>query len=205
LEGYNTLTTNQKSSIMSLKGSNTTADYLPWKEMQLLVQQLERDEEYPFALLVAIGSYTGLRISDLLPLKWEAVIDQNNLEVQEKKTGKQRNIHLNKELQAILHRIHQTRAVSINESIFKSREGRVYSLQYINRKLKQLNIHYELNIHFSTHTFRKTFGRRIWDKNNNSEKSLILLGQIFNHTSVAITKRYLGIREQEIKNVYMSL
>lgn len=190
---------------MSLKGSRTTADYLPWTEMQLLVQKLERDSQYPFALMIALGSYTGLRISDLLPLKWEEVLHQTSLEVLEKKTKKRRNIHLHTDLQAILKRIYQAQEVPLTDKLFKSGEERVYCLQYINRKLKCLNTHYHLDINFSTHTFRKTFGRRIWDKNNNSEKSLILLGQIFNHTSVAITKRYLGIREQEIKNVYLNL
>ena len=190
---------------MSLKGSHTTADYLPWNDMQLLVQKLERDKQYPFALMIALGSYTGLRISDLLPLKWEEVISQEHLRITEKKTGKMRNIHLHKDVRQTLIRIHQELNAPITDHLFKSREGRVYSLQYINRKLKKLNKYYQLNISFSTHTFRKTFGRRIWDKNDNSEKSLILLGQIFNHTSVAITKRYLGIREQEIKNVYLSL
>jgi integrase len=116
-----------------------------------------------------------------------------------------RNIHLHADLISTLTRIYKTLDVTEGVYLLRSREGSVYSLQYINRKLKKLDVKYGLGISFSTHSFRKTFGRRIWDKNDNSEKSLILLGQIFNHSSVAITKRYLGIREQEIKNVYLSL
>ena len=38
-----------------------------------------------------------------------------------------------------------------------------------------------------------------------SSESLILLMDIFGHSSPSITKRYLGIRDQEIFNVYDSL
>jgi len=190
---------------MSLKGSRTTADYLPWNEMLLLVQKLERDKQYVFALMIALGSYTGLRISDLLVLKWQDIMNTKDLLIAEKKTNKTRKIHLHEDVVEMLIRISGAVNFQNEEYLFKSREGRVYSIQYINRKLKKLNIQYKLGINFSTHSFRKTFGRRIWNNNDNSEKSLILLGQIFNHSSVAITKRYLGIREQEIKNVYLSL
>ena len=125
---------------MSLKGSRTTADYLPWNEMILLVQKLERDEQYPFALMIALGSYTGLRISDLLTLKWCDVIGQEHLLIKEKKTGKMRNIHLHADLISTLTRIYKTLDVTTDVYIFKSRDGSVYSLQYINRKLKKLNM-----------------------------------------------------------------
>ena len=45
---------------MSIKGTSTKADYLEWDSMLLLLQKLERDKEYKFQLLIAVGSYTGL-------------------------------------------------------------------------------------------------------------------------------------------------
>lgn len=41
--------------------------------------------------------------------------------------------------------------------------------------------------------------------NNYSNESLILLMELFGHSSPSITKTYLGIRTQEIHNVYDSL
>jgi integrase len=77
------------------------------------------------------------------------------------------------------------------------------STQFINRKLKEIKVVYRLKIdHFSTHSFRKTFGRRIWEQDNHSEKSLIMLSEIFNHSGTVITRKYLGIRQEEIANVY---
>ena len=54
----------------------------------------------------------------------------------------------------------------------------------------------------STHFMRKSFGRKVYSNNNESEHALVLLMDIFNHSSLQITKRYLGIRQEEIYDVY---
>lgn len=80
---------------MALKGQSTRASFLEWDTMQLLLQKLERDGQYKFQLLIAIGCYTGLRISDLLKLRWNDVLNRKTLELVERKTQKNRKIHLN--------------------------------------------------------------------------------------------------------------
>jgi hypothetical protein len=52
---------------------------------------------------------------------------------------------------------------------------------------------------------RKAFGRRVYFQNNESEKALMYLMDLFNHSSMAITKKYLGIRQEELDNIYMNL
>ena len=53
------------------------------------------------------------------------------------------------------------------------------------------------------HSLRKTFGRQVYTMNGeNSELALIKLMELFNHSSVAITKRYLGLRQEEILQTY---
>ena len=60
----------------------------------------------------------------------------------------------------------------------------------------------------SSHSLRKTFGRRVWlqecDRGRGDE-ALLLLADVFGHSNIAITKRYLGIRKEEILSVYDSL
>lgn len=53
--------------------------------------------------------------------------------------------------------------------------------------------------------FRKTLGNRVLKLNNFSNEAVILLMELFSHSSPAITRRYLGIREREILDVYDSL
>ena len=62
---------------------------------------------------------------------------------------------------------------------------------------------YDLPIkNFSSHSLRKSFGSEIWNKSHYSEKALILLSEIFDHSNMQITKRYLGINDEEIENAY---
>ena len=49
---------------MSLKYSSTTADYLIWSDAMNLIRKLAKDENYKISLLIALGCFTGLRISD---------------------------------------------------------------------------------------------------------------------------------------------
>ena len=77
---------------MSLKYSTTTADYLRWDEMSNLVRRLSRDGDYKMSLLIAIGCFWGLRISDILSLRWKDILNVDEFTLQEKKTKKNRYI-----------------------------------------------------------------------------------------------------------------
>ena len=52
---------------MGQKYSNTTADYLEWEVAMNLIRRLAKDENYKMSLLIAIGCFTGLRISVTKP------------------------------------------------------------------------------------------------------------------------------------------
>ena len=55
----------------------------------------------------------------------------------------------------------------------------------------------------NAHSLRKIFGRQVYNMNSeNSELALIKLMELFNHSSIAITKRYLGLRQEEILETY---
>jgi len=188
---------------MSLKNQKTCSDFLEWDSTCNLIQKLERDNNNIFALLFASGIYSGLRISDILSLTWNQVLKPEYIELTEKKTGKFRKIKINLELKEIISRIYKKTNTAFSNLIFVNKKGNALSRQYINRELKKIKYNYNLQIdRISTHTFRKTFGRHVWQKNNHSEKSLILLSELFNHSSIATTKKYLGIRESELQEVY---
>ena len=70
---------------MSLKYSNTTADYLQWDEAMNLIRKLAKDENYRMSLLVALGCFTGLRISDILALRWNQILHVDEFTIIEKK------------------------------------------------------------------------------------------------------------------------
>ena len=84
---------------MSLKYSNTTADYLVWSDAMNLIRKLAKDDNYKMSLLVALGCFTGLRISDILAVQWNQILGVSEFTIIEKKTGKQRTLRLNPQLQ----------------------------------------------------------------------------------------------------------
>lgn len=69
---------------------------------------------------------------------------------------------------------------------------------------KKIKRKYRLKVkNFSCHSLRKTFGRQVYNMNSeNSELALVKLMELFNHSSLAITKRYLGLRQEEILETY---
>jgi integrase len=195
---------------MSLKGQMTTATYMPWDTMVLLLQRLERDHEYKFQLLIAVGCYTALRIGDILKLRWSDFMEHEFLVVSEGKTKKARRIDLNPALVDIIERLYRLMGiVDPNELLFINRtKTKAINVQYINRKLKHIVKRYNIpipNNSVSSHLFRKTMARHVWERSNYSEKSLIMVGEAFNHSSVRVTKRYLGIKSEEISDIYRNL
>jgi len=190
---------------MSAKNSRTTADYLAWDSMLNLVRRLYRDGEYRMSLLIGCGAFFGLRISDLLTLNWDMLRKSNTFTVTEQKTGKRRVIRINPTFAAHIQKCYKAlNIVDDAELCFLSRNGTAYSVQYLNRRFKEFKRKYTLKIdNFSTHSLRKTFGRKVVDAAGiDAEMALIRLSEIYNHRDVATTRRYLGLRQSELLETY---
>lgn len=190
---------------MSLKYSNTTADFLLWDEAMNLIRKLAKDGNYKMSLLIALGCFTGLRISDILSLRWNQILDTDEFTIIEHKTKKKRTIRVNLQLKKHIRDCYEhIQPVGINAPILISQKGTVFSIQRINEVLKEIKRKYRLQIgNFSCHSLRKTFGRQVYNMNSDSsELALVKLMELFNHSSVSITKRYLGLRQEELLNTY---
>ena len=190
---------------MSLKYSNTTADYMVWSDAMNLIRKLAKDGNYKMSLLIAIGCFTGLRISDILALRWNQILDVDEFTIVEKKTGKRRTLRLNPQLQEHIKDCYENiLPIGVAAPILVSQKGTIFSVQRINILLKDVKKKYRLKVkNFSCHSLRKTFGRQVYNMNSeNSELALVKLMELFNHSSVAITKRYLGLRQEEILETY---
>lgn len=193
---------------MSLKYSNTTADFLDWNEAMNLIRKLAKDENYKMSLFISIGTFTGLRVSDILSLRWFQILGVDEFTVIEKKTGKQRTIRLNPQLQRHIQECYEhIKPIGVKAPILVSQKGTIFTVQAINRILKDIKKKYRIKIrNFSCHSLRKTFGRQVYNMNaENSELALVKLMELLNHSNVAITKRYLGLRQEELMNTYECL
>ncbi len=134
--------------------------------------------------------------------------NSDSLLLVEGKTKKGRKIKLNSALVEIINRFHEKMKVEDDHQLLfvNKTKSKAFHIQYVNRKLKEIGKQYmpSNKISISSHLFRKTVGRHVWAINDYSEKSLLLLGELFNHSSIKITKIYLGIKEEEIGDVYLN-
>jgi len=192
---------------MALKGQYTTADYMNWNEAMNLIRKLYRDGRYRDSMLIATGCFTLLRISDIRKLTFSDIMNQDILTIIEQKTGKRREIALNADYRKLVKDCHAALGVrDVNKHIFTNKMGGVLTIQRINDILKRLKVQYHLHIkNFSSHSLRKTGARRIYDMSEDREYALIKLSSVLNHSNCAVTRRYLGIKREEILNCYTFL
>lgn len=171
------------------------------KELETIEAYLEKHSKRN-RLIFAFGINTGLRVSDILGLNVEDVKDKNYVEIKEKKTGKYKRFPLNSKLKALIKDYLKERenlyAIGAEIPLFVGKKhhrlhrSQVY--RFLNEACEQLGI--AANI--GTHSMRKSFGYHFYKKFND----VALLQKILNHSSPAITLRYIGIEQDEIDNSY---
>ena len=190
---------------MAARNQYRTSDYMEWDTMLSLIRRLYRDGDYRMSLLIGCGSFFGLRISDLRTLTWAMLLGDDKFVLNEKKTGKRREVRINRDFQKHIKDCHEALQITNDsEKCFLSQKKVVFSTQRINVLLKEIKKKYHLKVeHFSTHTMRKTFGRKVYESSgNDAAMALMRLSELFNHSSPKITKVYLGIRQEELLSTY---
>ena len=187
---------------------NKTSDFIEFdRVLNKGLSLLKDDKKCRIGFYIIFSVNTGLRISDVLNIKHKDLQD-DVLIIREMKTQKQREISLNQVVQDSYAKL----ITKFNENgikyaqddyVFISQKGTVYRTQSINEVLK--TIFKDKKYQISSHSLRKSFARRVYQNLNESEDALILLSDIFRHSSISITRRYLGIRKETISNVYLTL
>ena len=177
--------------------------HLEWDEFTNL---LEAMRGHKYRVYFAILGYCGLRGGDALTLTWGDVFGVSSFDIIESKTGKKRNVSVSDSLKTIIYEEYN----DYDDDVYILRgygRNTPMTLSSVNIQIKKLftkfKVEYKGNI--STHLFRKTFGRRVVEQDNFSEKSLLLLSDVYNHSNIMVTKIYLGLLDDEIKKVYMNL
>lgn len=149
-------------------------------------------------IIVLIGINTGLRIGDIVPLKSKDLYKKTHISIQEQKTGKSKRFPIMHIVDEINYYIEENN-LSEDDYLFESRQvdqdgiKRNISTTQAYRRLKAVAEY--LNIEdFGTHSLRKSFGYHYYKQN----KDIAKLMTIFNHSSEAITMRYIGITQEAI-------
>lgn len=151
-------------------------------------------------LLFIFGINSALRISDVLKLKVGDVRGKTSLTVREQKTGKSKTFAFGANLVKAIKELIPADAAD-NDWLFPSRKGdaaisRVQAYRILNDAADKVGLS-----EIGTHTLRKTFGYHAYKAGTD----LALLQSIFNHASQSVTLRYIGIIQDDINDVYVSV
>ena len=176
-----------------------TSDYPDFDTALALVRKLYHDEKHELSLMIGCEIFFRLRTSDFLSPKWESLFIE----------GGQAQDHQNQRPVQTSHpglcyeAIHPS---SLDRPCFISQKHGVYSVQRINVLLKDIKKKYNLKIeHFSTHSLRKTFRRKIFElasSQGQCELALIKLSELFKYPNASTARIYLGIKEGEMLSTY---
>ena len=159
--------------------------------------------------LIVLGLHTALRISDILGLRWQDLyqFDRKNyvdhLLVYEKKTGKSSMIALNQHVIDALELYRTHRNPKPADYIFSKNTKPSCPLcrTQAYRIVKEAAAATLSETHISCHSLRKTFGYHAWKQGI----SPVLLMDVYNHSSFVITRRYLGIDQDDRDLLFQKL
>lgn len=147
-------------------------------------------------LIFVFGINTGLRISDILGLNVADVKGKTHVQITEKKTGKFKKFPLNRKLKQFME--DYIKGKSLDEPLFVGKKHKRLDRSQVYRFLNEACKNLGITINVGTHTMRKTFGYHHYKQ----FKDVVLLQKIFNHSSQAITLRYIGLEQDDIDFSY---
>jgi integrase len=183
------------------------------KKIAQIKNQLRGQRRYRDLLLFVVGIITALRISDLLKLQIEHFLDDDQhikrrFWIKEQKRGKRQEVVVNdsigetfEEYLAAYPEITGDRSHFIffntkaNGFMKPIRRGQAWKV--ITTICQQVGLRGD----FGTHSLRKTWGYHA----RMQGVDLVLIMHKLNHESIAYTKRYLGITDDELQAVSQRL
>jgi integrase len=180
------------------------------EDIQAISRHFASHRQYRDLLIFTLGINIGLRAGDLLSLKVDDVLNSDNgvisdgITVREEKTSKHRTFFLNQACRDAISWYMEVSGISYEpgDYLFKSREGGHVEVDTFRKILKDAAKECGIKQNIGTHTLRKTFGYHQFTAHSGDIRNLSLLQRMFGHSSQATTLRYIGISEEEDKQMY---
>lgn len=173
------------------------------KDINKMKQFLYGKENKRDYCIFVVGINVGLRAGDLLALRISDVTNGEKIfdevTVKEQKTGKTKTFALNKSAKEAIKIYLKTRiADGLDDYLFKSRKGGHLGVRPLHHIIKTLTKDLGIKGNYGTHTLRKTMAYHRYINN----VPLETLQKLLNHSSSAITLRYIGITQKVIIDCY---
>ena len=170
-------------------------------------------------MLFLIGINVGIRASDLRTLRWSFFYEKNEdgtLEfkpfytLQPMKQRKQKKfvkLFFNQTVKTAINNYTMEYPIeNLDDYLFFSRKGNEpITVQSLWDIIKATASEAGIKQNIGSHSLRKSFGYHIWHKAEDKNKALVILQQIFNHSSTQTTAKYIGILDEEIEDMFNSI
>ena len=147
-------------------------------------------------VLWVLGLNSGLRVSDIVALNVNDVMNKTHISIVEKKTQKTKTFYINNKLKRVLKNYIKDKEP--DDPLFMGKQNGRMNRRQVYRFIKRACEINKIKIHAGTHTMRKTFGYHHYRQ----FKDLVILQKIFNHSSAKITLIYIGVEQDEIDKSY---
>lgn len=192
------------------------------EDIDKVSRYLIENERYRDNMMFILGINFGLRISDLLQLRFYMLIDENcafrnTFPILEKKTRNTRKVKRNRYItinDAVVDAVTlflQHTPSKLDDYLFKGTSNRCggqnkpMTRMSADRILKEVAEDCGITAKISTHSLRKTFGYHQMVMSGNDPRKLLLLQKMFGHSTSAQTLDYIGITGEEIEDAYLNL
>lgn len=193
------------------------------EDIDRICDYLKKRKRWRDYMLFVVGINFGLRVSDLIQLRFSNLINDNltfkdTFPVFEQKTRntrkrkKNRYITVNQAvIEAVTLYLEHTPGISLSDYMFRSQshngsnQNKPITRCSVDVMLKGIANDLGLNMKMSTHTMRKTFAYHQMVMSNNDARKLALLSKILGHSSLGVTMEYIGITGEEIEEAYRNL
>ncbi len=202
---------------------NKVAQPFEWEKLCEAIRLLREEQDYRNLLILATSCFTGLRCSDWSKLTWSKfltkidgkVVCRDKIVLIEQKTKahkKKRTIYLADDFRALIVECYEGAKIrNAGDPLFiplrgpktGSKDG--ISTDGANLILKKIGARVGLPAGTTTHSFRKTFGQRIYKYLGSNFDALLYVQKIFGHSTPETTARYIGLEENRIEDAYKSL
>jgi integrase len=156
-------------------------------------------------LLFVMGINNGLRACDLVRVKvgdFRYLKVGDTLTIKESKTGKDNILVVNKTVYKALQAFLDAIRPNDDAYLFASRKGENHlQSQAVSKLVKKWTRAINLKGNYGAHTLRKTWG---YIQRTMHGVGFEIICKRYNHSSPAITMRYLGIQDKEVHGVLMN-
>ena len=198
-----------------------------YQKLEGAINQLIRSKRYVDrrdGLMLAIGTYTSLRVSDFRMIRWDQLVDINGeiypeltvsisksgrvQQLIEQKTKKRRQVVIGKSLHRAIQAAWRASNKVRDEYLFRRLSGgsidgpmtRQAAWKIVNKRAAQFGLGPG-----GTHSLRKTGAYEIYKRNGETHTALMIVSKALNHENTQVTMTYLGINRDRVFEVYSNL